>query len=51
MAILQGFPRDYPTQGSRSSRQKQIGNAVPVQLSTAVLRALTSGRQRKVQRR
>ena len=40
MAILQGFPREYPFQGTRSSIQTQIGNVVPVQLAAAVLGAL-----------
>lgn len=41
MAVLQGFRRDYPFRGNRSSQQKQIGNVVPVQMATAILAALT----------
>jgi len=40
MAVLQGFRRDYPFHGTRSSVQRQIGNCVPVQLAAAVLGAL-----------
>jgi DNA (cytosine-5)-methyltransferase 1 len=40
MAVLQGFPRDYPFQGTRSSIQKQIGNCVPPPMAAAVIGAL-----------
>ncbi|WP_051820440.1 DNA cytosine methyltransferase [Streptomyces flavochromogenes] len=37
---LQGFPADYPWSGRDISQQ--IGNAAPVQLATALLRAVTA---------
>ncbi|WP_426404243.1 DNA cytosine methyltransferase [Streptomyces sp. R-07] len=38
--VLQGFPADYPWSGRDISQQ--IGNAAPVQLATALLRAATA---------
>lgn len=41
--VLQGFPADYPLVGTRTAQFKQIGNAVPPPVATAVIRALTEG--------
>jgi len=39
-ALLQGFPADYQFVGTRSAIARQIGNAVPIQLGTAIARAV-----------
>lgn len=40
VARLQGFPEDYPFQGSKGDRWKQIGNAVPPPMAEAIGREI-----------
>lgn len=40
LAAAQGFPADYQFTGTREERVRQIGNAVPVNLATALCREL-----------
>ena len=42
-AVLQGFPADWPWQGTREAQYRQVGNAVPPALAEAVGRALMAG--------
>jgi DNA (cytosine-5)-methyltransferase 1 len=37
-AILQGFPADYPWQGTKTQQYRMVGDAVPPPLAAAVLR-------------
>lgn len=39
--ILQGFPPDYPVQGTKTAQFRQVGDAVPPPLAAAVVAALT----------
>lgn len=44
-ALIQGFPIDMPWRGTTSSRYRQIGNAVPVGLASAVGTAIVQHAQ------
>jgi len=41
-AVLQGFRPDYPFQGSKTSRFRQVGNAVPPTWAAQIVGALTA---------
>lgn len=43
LAMLQGFPPDYPFHGTKSQRCAQIGNGMPPQLAAAIVAALMLG--------
>jgi DNA (cytosine-5)-methyltransferase 1 len=40
VAALQDFPADHPWQGTKTSRYRQVGNAVPPRLAEVVARAV-----------
>lgn len=40
--VLQSFPPDFAWSGTRSDQYRQVGNAIPVLLARAVLRAVTN---------
>lgn len=40
--VLQGFPADYPWQGTKTARYRQVGDAVPPPLAAAVVAPLLS---------
>lgn len=44
-ALIQSAPPDYPWQGNKTQRYRQIGNAVPVPLAEVVFAAATIGPQ------
>jgi len=45
-ATLQGFPVDHPFQGTKTSRYRQAGNAVPPKLAEVVARAVLAAEAR-----
>lgn len=45
--VLQGFPHDYPWQGTKSQQYRQVGDAVPPPLAAAILRPLITQAERE----
>lgn len=41
--ILQGFPPDYPVQGTKTARFTQVGNAIPPPLAAAIIGTAQGG--------
>jgi len=39
-AVLQGFPADFPFQGTKTAQYRQVGNAVPPAFAEALIRSL-----------
>jgi DNA (cytosine-5)-methyltransferase 1 len=48
-AVLQGFPADYPWQGTRTRQFEQVGNAVPPPVAQRVLEQAIRSSVRKRQ--
>jgi len=39
-AVLQGFPADFPFQGTKTAQYRQVGNAVPPAFAEALIGSL-----------
>lgn len=47
-AVLQTFPADYPFQGNKGDRHRQIGDAIPPLMAYAIVEAVTTLDTREV---